>query len=235
MTPHELSRTLEAIYAGNLESVILYGSAATGDFSKKFSDYNIIVVLKDASPGELAKVGKLVRRWTRKGSPSPLFFDHDHVKTSRDVFPLEFTDIRDRHRVLFGADPFANIAVDSKNLRHQCESELKGKILHLRSYYALNCHRPARIAHMMATTFPQFTAIFRGILRLLDAPVPGTSGELIEELSQRINFNPTVFLDIISARDGNRSLPRHNEALQAFEDYLTALGTIARFVDLFEG
>ena len=34
------------------------------------------------------------------------------------------------HRVLFGADPFLDLAVDSRNLRVQCEYELQAR-LHL--------------------------------------------------------------------------------------------------------
>ncbi len=234
MTPHELSRKLEKIYAGNLESVILYGSAVGTDFSKKFSDYNIIVILKDCSAGELAKSKALVRKWMRKGNPPPLFFDPMHVETSRDVFPLEFIDIRDRHQILFGNDPFADVMIDHKNLRHQCESELKGKILHLRSFFAANCHRPRRIAQMMITSFPTFTTAFRGVLTLLGVTPPMERARVVEELGRRIDFNPTVFLDIINVREGNITAPRRGEALEAFEEYLTALETVTRFVDQFE-
>ncbi len=234
MTPHEFSRKLEEIYDGNLESVILYGSAVGGDFSKKFSDFNLIVVLKDCAPGELAKSRKLVQKWMRKGNPAPLFFDPRHVETSRDVFPLEFIDIRDRHELLHGADPFARITVDQKNLRHQCESELKGKILHLRSFFSANGHRPRRMAKLMISLFPTFATVFRGVLILLGQEVPGARRDVVEKLSQYIDFNPNVFLDIINVRDGNTAAPRHAAAIEAFEDYLTALETITNFVDHFE-
>lgn len=234
MTPHEFSRTLESLYGDNLESVILFGSAVGTDFSKKFSDYNIIVILKDCSPGELAKSNTLVRKWMRKGNPPPLFFDPAHVETSRDVFPLEFIDIRDRHQLLFGKDPFVDVTIDHTNLRHQCESELKGKIVHLRSFFAANCHRSRKIAHMMITSLPTFTTTFRGILALLGTTPPLERARVIEELARRIDFNPTVFLDIINVREGNTAAPRHAEALEAFEEYLTALETMSRFVDHYE-
>lgn len=234
MKPHDFSKKLEKLYEDNLQSVILYGSAVGNDFSKRYSDYNIIVILQDCSPGELAKSNKLARAWKKKGNPAPLFFDPSHITTSRDVFPLEFIDIRDRHQLLFGEDPFANIDIEMTNLRHQCESELKGKILHLRSFYTENCNKPARVAKLMIQTLPTFVAVFRGVLTLLGVHVPHERAKVVEELSQRIGFTPTVFLDIINIREGNTAAPRHDEALAAFEEYLTALETITTFVDKFE-
>jgi hypothetical protein len=234
VTPHDFSRKLERIYADNLESVILYGSAVGLDYSEKFSDFNVIVILRSCAPGELAKSGKLVRRWVRKGNPSPLFFDPQHVETSRDVFPLEFIDIRDRHEVLFGSDPFKGITVDHKNLRHQCESELKGKVLHLRSIFTQNSRCSKRIASAMITTFPTFAAVFRGILALLSVEAPPERKRVVEELAKHIDFNPTVFMDIINVREGNTTAPRRGDAMVAFENYLTALETITTFVDRFE-
>lgn len=234
MKPQEFSKKLEKLYEGNLESVILYGSAVGRDFSKRYSDYNTIVVLNDCSPGELAKSQELVRKWVKKGNPPPLFFDPNHVETSRDVFPLEFIDIRDRHHLLFGKDPFAGITVETTNLRHQCESELKGKILHMRSFYAENYKKPSHIAKLMIQTLPTFVAVFRGVLTLLDVEVPHERSKVVEELSRRVEFNPTVFLDIINVREGNTAAPRRDDALEAFEDYLTALETITTFVDKFE-
>lgn len=235
MTPHEFSRRLEKTFEDNLDSVILYGSAVGSDYSKKFSDYNIIVVLKDCSPGELAKSQRLVRRWLCRGNPTPLFFNPDHVNTSRDVFPLEFMGIRDQHEVLFGNDPFANISVDNKNLRHQCESELKGKILHLRSFFSAESTRPRRVAKMMISTLPTFTAVFRGILTLLGISPPKERRKVVEELAKHIDFNPTTFLDIINVREGNNAAPRHSAAIEAFESYVNELETITKFVDTFDG
>lgn len=235
MKPSEFSKKLESLYEGNLESVILYGSAVGSDFSKSYSDYNTIVILNDCSPGELAKSQGIVHKWTKKGNPAPLFFDPNHVATSRDVFPLEFIDIRDRHQLLFGRDPFADINIEMTNLRHQCESELKGKILHMRSFYAENYNKPSHVAKLMIQSLPTFVAVFRGVLTLLDVEVPHERAKVVEELSRRIEFNPTVFLNIISVREGNTAAPRRDEALEEFEDFLTALETITNFVDKFEG
>lgn len=231
MTPYEFSHRLEEACGENLESVILYGSAVGTDFSKEYSDYNTIVILKDPAPSEIAAMGKIVRKWVRHGNPAPHIFDRTHIDRSRDVFPLEFTDIADRHEVLFGNDPFKSINIDRVNLRHQCESELKGKLLHMRGYFATNCHRPKRISKMMLSTFPGFVAVFKGVAHLMGEPPEKDARKLIEQLAKRIDFNPQVFMDLVLVREGNAFLPRKAEAMSAFERYLTEIETITNFVD----
>lgn len=43
---------IKITHGGNLASVILYGSAAAGDFIPHESDYNILVALREITPAE---------------------------------------------------------------------------------------------------------------------------------------------------------------------------------------
>lgn len=231
MTPYEFGHELEKIYGDNLKSVVLYGSAAGGNHSKKFSDFNVFCVLENISPSELAKSNNLVRKWVKKGNPPLHFFDKSHIEKSLDVFPMEFLDIKEKHKVIFGADPLEGVIVDPKNLRLQCESELKGKLLHLRSFYAANCHKPRRIARMMVDSFSTFLTVFRALLRLSNVAVPDDARAVIEKVSQIVNFNPEIFLEIVSIRKGDSILPRGDGAISFFERYLTELEVVTTYVD----
>lgn len=231
MNPHEFAHELELIYGEDLKSVVLYGSAAGGNHSGKYSDFNVFVVLRDISPASLARSNRAVRKWTGRGNPPPHFFGPEHIESSLDVFPIEFLDMLDRHEVLLGKDPLAGIRVDPKNLRHQCESELKGKLLHLRAFYAGNCHRPRRIAKIMVSSFPTFLALFRAALRLRGEEIPKDSKAVVEKTSQGLGFNPEIFLEVADIRSGNSRLPRGDGALSMFEQYLTGLEQVTRYID----
>lgn len=231
MTPHEFAHELEKVYGEELKAVVLYGSAAGGDFSKKYSDVNLFCVVANPTAGSLAKANRLVRKWVRRGNSPPHFFGPEHIERSLDVFPIEFLDMQERHQVLLGHDPLAGVTIDPKNLRHQCESELKGKLIHLRAFYAANCHRPRRVARTMVESFPTFLAGFRAILRLMGLQPPKDARAVVELLAQRLDFAPQIFLDIITIRQGASLLPRGDGALTAFERYLTELSAITTYVD----
>ena len=88
----------------DLVSVVLYGSAATGDHNTKFSDYNVLCVLTQIAPKHLRATEPLFRWWREQGNPAPLLLTEDELRTSTDCFPIEFHDIRDHHKILIGAD-----------------------------------------------------------------------------------------------------------------------------------
>ena len=48
MTPEEFTETLKTTCGENLLSAVLYGSAAAGDSVAGKSDYNVMLVLKEA-------------------------------------------------------------------------------------------------------------------------------------------------------------------------------------------
>lgn len=234
MTPHEFAHELERALGEELAAVVLYGSAADGEHSKAFSDYNVFCVVAHPTAAVLARTNPVVRTWVRRGNPPPHFFGPEHIDRSLDVFPIEFLDMQDRHQVLFGRDPLSGVTVDPRNLRHQCESELKGKLLHLRAFYAANCHRPRRVAKMMASSFPAFLSAFRAILRLQGTPPPREARAAVDLLANQVGCAPEIFLDIVTIREGASILPRGDDALAMFERYLTELEAITIFVDGLE-
>jgi len=231
MTPHELAHELEKIYGEELKSVVLYGSAAGSDFSKKYSDFNVFCVLASPTPAALAKANRVVRKWVRKGNPPPHFFGPKHIERSLDVFPIEFLDMQERHKVILGGDPLTNVAPDAKHLRHQIESEMKGKLLHLRAFYAATCNKPKELARTVVASFSTFLAAFRAALRLMGENPPSDARAVVETLAARTGFDPQVFLDIVEIRRGASIMPRGDEAVAMFERYLTELEAITTYVD----
>jgi hypothetical protein len=234
MTPNEFAHELEHIYGEKLQSVVLYGPELRNNRSKKSAGYNVFCILEEPTTTALAKANKVIKKWCKKGNPAPHFFDPTHIETSLDVFPLDFLDIQDAHEVLMGSDPVKGIVVDQKNIRHQCESELKGKLIHLRTFFAANCDKPKLVAKTMVESFSTIMTAFRGTLRLLGETPPSGDDAIIEKLSELIDLNPQVFLDILDIRNGSSLLPRKSDALEMFERYLTEIETITNFVDGLE-
>src|SRR6185503_8783954 len=85
-----------------LISVVLYGSATTGDHTEKFSDYNVLCILARITPTELRDVEPVFHWWREQGNPSPLLLTEHELETSTDCFAIEFHDIRESHRILHG-------------------------------------------------------------------------------------------------------------------------------------
>ena len=67
---------LKQTHGDNLASVILYGSAAAGDFVPQKSDYNLLIALHKIAPKDLRNAHACVREWHKMGHPVPVYFTY---------------------------------------------------------------------------------------------------------------------------------------------------------------
>jgi hypothetical protein len=190
---------------GKLRSVVLYGSAARGEFRKKASDYNLIAVLEDLEPAPLEKLTPVLWRWGGKRQPAPRLFTEALIADSADVFPIEFLDILAGHRVLHGKDPFAKLTVRKDHLRLQCERELREKMMRLRESYAEFHDRAAELERLLRSSYSTFVALFRGCLHLLGGEVPQASEEVVAAFCERAGIEPGPFAEVERLRRGEEA------------------------------
>src|SRR5262249_47206688 len=128
----QLVEKLRKAFANRLVSVVLYGSAATGDPDPRFSDLNVLCVLSEVAPPEPDAAGPLFRWWRERGNPAPLLLAESEVAASTDCFAIEFHDIQRHHRLLDGCDVVSELALDDSFYRAQVEHDLRAKLLRLR-------------------------------------------------------------------------------------------------------
>jgi len=233
MAHPDLKRFLEelTVAAGSkLLSVVLYGSAARGDFHEKTSDLNLILVLEDLSPATLEMLSPIIRRWLKKDHPSPRLFTPSLISESADVFPMEMLDLQSCRLVLFGRDPFAGLAVGRAHLRLQCERELRTKLMRLREAY-VECHDlPEELKRLLTGSYTTFVAVFRGCLSLMGGSVPLRNAEVVEAFCRRAGLASGPFEEVDRLKRGESS----NESLKVvFSSYYEQLSRAVEKIDRF--
>ena len=129
---NEFISRLRAASGENLQSVILYGSAADGEFHPEFSNVNLLCVLRETSFATLTAMAPAVEWWTRQKHHAPLVLTREELERSTDVFSIEFLDMKQRHRVLFGEDVLSGLQIPMHLHRAQLEYELREKLILLR-------------------------------------------------------------------------------------------------------
>lgn len=162
----QLVDRLKKAYGDRLKSVILYGSAAAGNHHAKFSDLNVLCALREVTTRELEDSGEIVRWWREQGNPSPLLMSEEEIRDSTDCFPIEFHDIKERHRVLFGEDVTRELVIDTSFYRAQVEHDLLAKLLRLRQKAAGALADKDLMRAMLADSVSTFCVLFRHALLL---------------------------------------------------------------------
>ena len=216
-------------FGGNLKSVILYGSRVSGDDAGEKSDYNVLLVLNEVSAKLLKSVGVSIRIWMRMGNPAPLIFTQKTLERSADVFPMEFMDIKDNRRVLYGLDPFAGLRVDDAYLRHECEFELKGKYLRLQQGYAAAAN-PEDARKLLVDSVSTFLVIFRQIVRLLGRIPPVAKRASLTVLATEMKIETSVFETVYAMKSGDKdALKQDPDALM--DRYMREIEKVIDIVD----
>src|SRR6266849_5814878 len=192
----------------NLESILLYGSAARGDFHEAHSDLNVVCTLRLLRVEDLARVAETVKWWTSvQKQPAPLFFTAEELRHAADVFAIELLDMKQGHRVLYGPDVVTGIDVPMNLHRIQVEHELRTLLLKLlrHTLIAFGEQPPATtrdlFARLSALTGAN-AAGFEAVLSLRDSKGPGS------EVAPLYGTYLTVLEKVITALDHH--LPKHH-------------------------
>lgn len=200
----EFVERLRAAAPENLKAVVLYGSAATGEFIAKHSDLNILCVVQSAGAGDLEVLHAPVEWWTHQNNPSPLIFTLAELRQSADVFAIELFDMKQRHRILYGEDFFSQFEVPMQLHRLQVERELRTDWLRLRQAVVAAPQNKKTHLGIMLASVSAFCALFRHALVALGQAMPQTKREAVTAMASLTGANASAFLAILDLREGKR-------------------------------
>jgi predicted nucleotidyltransferase len=229
----EFIERLRAPLAANLVSVILYGSAAEGEFHPEYSDLNLLCVLRDASFPALARMVDVVQWWRGKKHHPPLVLTRQELTASADVFSIEFVDMKQRYRVLFGEDVLRDLNVPMQMHRAQLEYELREKMFLLRQHILLAGNNEKQLWEVMLNSLSSFTTLFRHVLLELGEQTRKHSREAVEELASRLNFDASPFVQLIDVR-AKRVDRKGLRAGDVAQRYLSSIERVATAVDTMQ-
>ena len=226
----QLVQKLQEAFGERLVSVVLYGSAASGDRQSKFSDWNILCVLTEISRSELAASEKVFRWWREQGSPAPLLLSENEVATCTDCFAIEFHDIQRSHRLLFGKDVIAPLQVDDSFYRAQVEHDLRAKLLRLRQKAAGMLSEPDQLRRLLVDSISTFCVLFRHALLLHGKDAPARKRDVVTGAAAAFGMDPLPFEKLLDIRE-ERIKPREVDPLSLLDAYLHGIGVVILAVD----
>lgn len=229
----ELVEKLQNAFSGSLVSVILYGSAAAPGQADRFSDLNVFCVLKQITPQELAAGEPVLRWWRQQGQPPPLLMSEEEVAGAADSFPIEFRDMQQRRKVLFGTDPIADLTVHDTHYRAQLEHELRTNLLRLRQQGAGVLSDQAAVLALCVASVSTFCVLGRHALALAGIQPPAGRREVVRALAAKTGADLRPFETLLDIRE-EKPEANPGDPVELFADYLVCIGRLIRFVDGLE-
>jgi predicted nucleotidyltransferase len=214
-------------FGNNLISIVMYGSAVTHEYHPGVSDINIAIVLDDNSIDIVSKGMDVHKKWRRRRVSVPFFMTPDYIQRSLDTYPVEFLDMQTNYRVLCGDDPLAQININPEHIRIQCERELKGAALHLRSGY-IKCGGDFRQVHkLMQSSVRLMLPVFKSLLVFGGRAVSKTKADIVSAVEDLYHLDVSV---LWNAYNSLQTRPSRKSAAY-FDGFVRAVDALIVSID----
>ena len=223
-------KDVKGVFGEQLEGMLLYGSAVRGEFLPGRSNLNILLLVSSYDSAVLKQYSALHRHWSKEQIVVPLFMTEEELRMSAAVFPLEFLEIQEQHRVLGGRDPFIGFHVKTDRLREAVVQGLTSHVLRLRQRYAEGGGSDDATLILLPLSITSTLPLLRGVQRLLGRPVLSHSDAVIKDVAEQLKLDLQGLLDAWLLKRGQIS-PGPREVPRFFDRYLQAATLLTRAVE----
>src|ERR1035441_6137332 len=220
---NEFVERMRATAGTNLLAVILYGSAAAGGYVAEHSDVNLLCALGETSFEAIKALAPTVEWWGKQKHRPPLLMSAEEMRSSADVFSIEFLDMRRHYRVLWGDDVLKTLEIPMRLHRAQVEYELREKTILLRQRLLVVSENDDAKWDLLLGSLSAFGTLFRHALIALGDTSVGSKRQAATALASKLGTEARVFSELLDIRE--RKLERKS---------LNVDGIFARYLKLVE-
>lgn len=232
MKIEDLIDRLRQAHGDDLRAVVVYGSAAGGERLRDPRDVNVLVLVRRLDVAALEREGPVAQAWAKAGNPAPLTLTEEEWSESADVFPMEYADILEHHRVMHGSLPEEDRIVDREHLRLQLEQQVMGKLIQLRQGVLAAAGRKAALVELLEASLSTFLVLFRAAVRLHGERPPATSEALCERVASLSGVDTTPFVRMVRHVRGDVRV-NAADAPGLLDRYLVETGKLKAHLDQF--
>jgi len=215
-----------------LQAAVVFGSATGKHYIHGKSDINIFMVFDKVDMTLLKALTPVFNRNFKKLRARPVVVDSEFIDSSTDVFPMEFLEWKEGSVAVYGDNPLDSAEISQQNLRLEIEENLRGKRLRLiQSYFEIG-GGPAQFRRFLDGTLPNFTTVFRNILRLTGTAPERDPDALMKAVEDKTGVKLDAFRRLLNCkRQGGKLSGAEIDSL--FSGYIEELDALTRFIDGF--
>jgi hypothetical protein len=227
------SEKLMAELRDNLQSITVVGSSLTKDFRPGQSDINTVLVLGEQTLDSLRRIAGLARPMSKRKISPPLLMTASYIERSLDVFGIEFLEFQLAHETIMGDDPFAGLNINKKDVRLQCERELKAMLIRLRQGFIAAAANKKLVRDILISTTKGLLPLLRAMLWLKDIERTAPAVLTIKKAAEEFSVDMEPLKTIIQWRNQKTRLSEV-EMENAFQSIYETVEKLAVTVDKLE-
>ncbi|MBL7054672.1 hypothetical protein ISS05_02855 [Candidatus Woesearchaeota archaeon] len=217
----QLIKEMKEEIGDNLVSVVKFGSEGEPN--------NLLLVLNRLDFDVLNDIKPVVIKHRKKGFVVPLLFTKEELFDGADVFPLEFLDIKQPHKTVYGEEIIDKIKLNKKHVRRQLEFEFRSKLIHLRENYIWIKH-DKELKDLLISAVPTLMPLFYGLLFLKGIKAPTNLDGLFRLVAKNYKVNLDILKRIKKIKE--EKLKTKKEELREYvKELIGVLADLGEIVD----
>lgn len=213
-----------------LEGILLYGSAVGGEFLPGRSNLNLLLMLSGYERETMKRYAKTHKRWSREQFVVPLVVTEAELTRPRCLFPLEYLEIQEQHRVLWGRDPFIGLHIDRTHLAYQVQQSIQGNLVRLRQRYIEGGGTEEAMTMLLPLSLTALLPCLRGLQRLAGQPALYQTDALLTGIRAMTGLDLVGLGDVLELKRGIIS-PGPVEVPRLYERYADNLAALMAVID----
>jgi len=230
----EITEDYRALFGDDLSGIILYGSAVGNDYLPGISDINFLIILTEEGITHLERAFETMAKWRKRRVAVPLFLTEEYIRTSLDVFPIEYLSMQYRSIVVHGKDILKTISIRPEFLRLQCEREIKGKLLILRESFLQTRGKARSLRTLIGQSLGAFEAIFRALLHLKGQIPSPRKRDILRQACQSYGLDAGLFERLLDVKQ-DKVRPKDEEIKALFREYIGEIQKLSKQIDTMGG
>jgi len=230
----DIVKDYKALYGHDLVSITLYGSATGKDFQPGKSDINLMIVLTEKGIERLDGAFSLVGKWRKQGVAVPLFLTENYITTSLDVFSIEYLNFQNNHVHVFGKEILKDLEFTPEFVRLQCEREIKGKLLLLRTAFVETEGKGKALKRLIKDALPALIAIFKALLHLKKIAVSAERRDILKAVADAFDLEYAVFEGLLHIKEETSRIS-DEETFQLLKGCLKEMRKLSEQVNFLGG
>ena len=179
---------LKKINGDNLVSVVSYDENRLLILLNEINFYNLL----ENSPLS----GKI-----QKGGVIPLYLTEEYIKSSCDVFPLEYLKIKKSREVIYGRDILEGLEISAGNIRLESEQKIKGSLIRLTQVILEQGYKKKNLAKTSFLALEDLLTGMQGMLELAGVSGTADSLSLIDGVRQTGGINRLRGMRVVGIRE----------------------------------
>ncbi len=219
----DFARALQSMAGDELIGLGAFGGWVVADPLYAQMPARSVAVLRDVTLKWADRFGQEGETFGARGVAAPLLMSPEYIAASLDVFPLELLEIRHQLAHVVGEDHFSELVFEPRDIRLQCERELKSELIQIRQGVLAAAGRRGPLTPLVAGCAERTIRILRGLLVLRKAHVPRLSMDIARSAAGVVNSRLTGLLAV---------LERKSEfTFEHAEGFYQDISDLAEFVD----